>query len=53
MKPIKERTSIILDEDVISKIREYAEEDDRSFSQYVNLILKNHIKERDNGTKKN
>lgn len=43
MKPLKARVSITLDEDVIEKIKELAEEDDRSFSQYINMILKEHL----------
>lgn len=43
MKPLKSKVSITLDEDVISKIRELAENDDRSFSQYINMILKEHV----------
>lgn len=45
MKPLKSKVSITLDEDVIKKIRELAEEDDRSFSQYINMILKEYIKQ--------
>lgn len=44
MKPLKSKVSITLDEDIIEKIKELSEDDDRSFSQYINLILKNHIK---------
>jgi hypothetical protein len=29
---------------VVSEIREMAENDDRSFSQYINLVLKEHIR---------
>ena len=43
MKPLKQRVSLTLDEDVIEKIKIQAEECDRSFSQYVNLILKKHL----------
>ena len=43
MKPLKSKVSITLDEDVIEQIRELAENDDRSFSQYINLVLKEHI----------
>lgn len=43
MKPLKNRVSITLDGDIIQKIKELAEEDDRSFSQYINMILKEHI----------
>ena len=43
-KPLKTKVSITLDEDVIRQIRELAEADDRNFSQYINLVLKNHIR---------
>ena len=44
MKPIKERISITVDWDVLEKVKELAEEDDRSLSQYINLVLKEHLK---------
>ena len=37
MKPLKAKVSITLDSDIIEKIKELAEKDDRSFSQYVNV----------------
>ncbi len=43
MKPLKSKVSITLDDDVIKKIKELAEKDDRSFSQYINLILKDYL----------
>ena len=43
MKPLKSKVSITLDDCVIDKIKALAEEDERSFSQYINLVLKNHI----------
>ena len=43
MKPLKKKVSITLDEDVIEKIKELAEECDRSFSQYINIVLKEHL----------
>ncbi len=43
MKPLKEKISITVDEDVLKKLRELAEADDRSLSQYINLVLKQHI----------
>ncbi len=46
MKPLKEKISITVDSDVLEKIRNLAENDDRSLSQYINLILKEHLKER-------
>lgn len=45
MKPLKQRVSLTLDEEVIEKIKILAEDCDRSFSQYVNIVLKEHIKE--------
>ena len=42
-KPLKNKVSITLDEDVIKGIRELAEADDRNFSQYINLVLKKHL----------
>ena len=44
MKPLKDRISITIDGDILQKIREAAESDDRSFSQYVNLILRDYLK---------
>ena len=43
MKPMKEKVSITLDEDVIKTIKKLAEEDDRSFSQFINKILKEYL----------
>ncbi len=42
-KPYKVKVSVSLDEDIIDEIKELAEKDDRSFSQYINLILKEHV----------
>jgi len=50
MKPLKTKVSITLDTDVIEKIKELAEKDDRSFSQYINIVLKEFLVE--NKTKK-
>ncbi|MBQ0098339.1 MAG: toxin-antitoxin system protein [Oscillospiraceae bacterium] len=44
MKPLKEKISITVDSDLLEKAKRFAEEDDRSLSQYINLILKEHIK---------
>lgn len=40
MKPLKTKVSITLDSTVIERIKALAEEDDRSFSQYINIVLK-------------
>lgn len=46
MKPLKEKISITIDSDIVESLRVAAEEDDRSLSQYINLILKEHIKKK-------
>ena len=43
MKPLKEKVSITLDENIVERIKELAEDDDRSFSQYINMVLKEWI----------
>ena len=43
MKPLKNKVSITLDEDVIEKMKQLVESDDRSFSQYINMVLKEHL----------
>jgi len=49
MKPLKIKVSITLDEDVAEGVRQLAEEDDRSFSQYINKLLKEHLsRQKDN-----
>lgn len=44
-KPYKVKVSVSLDEDVIEKCKCLAEDDDRSFSQYINLVLRKWLKE--------
>ena len=51
LKPLKEKISITIDNDILAKIKEKAEYDDRSLSQYINLVLKQHLKNIEN-TKK-
>lgn len=46
MKPLKTKVSITLDTDLMQSIKQLAEEDDRSFSQYINLILKEYLKDK-------
>lgn len=43
MKPLKTRISITIDSDILEKIKEMAEDDDRSVSQYINIVLKDWI----------
>jgi len=51
LKPLKEKISITIDNDVLAKLKDMAEYDDRSLSQYINLVLKQHIKELENKNK--
>lgn len=43
MKPLKVKVSMTLDNDIVEKIKNLAEKDDRSFSQYVNVLLRKHL----------
>ncbi|MBQ7767984.1 MAG: toxin-antitoxin system protein [Oscillospiraceae bacterium] len=47
MKPLKEKISITIDTDILQRIKQKAEYDDRSLSQYINIVLKQHLKEID------
>lgn len=47
MKPLKEKISITIDGDILTRARKEAEKDDRSLSQYINLLLKEHFKAAD------
>lgn len=49
MKPLKSKVSITLDSDIIEKLKLLAEAEDRSFSQYINLILKNYLSQKECG----
>ena len=44
LKPLKEKISITVDNDILELARAAAEEEDRSLSQYINLVLKEHLK---------
>lgn len=44
MRPLKQKISITIDGDILEKIRQLSENDERSISQYINLVLKEHIK---------
>lgn len=45
MKPLKERISITIDGDILEQVKDKAEYDGRSLSQYINLVLKRHLEE--------
>ncbi len=43
MKPLKEKISITIDNDLLATLKTLAENDDRLLSQYINIALKEHI----------
>jgi len=45
LKPLKEKISITVDSDIVEKLKDRAEQDDRSLSQYINLVLKQHLQD--------
>ena len=46
MKVLKEKISITIDGDIIESIKKLADNDERSMSQYINLVLRKHIEEK-------
>lgn len=46
-RPMKTRVSLTLDENIVERIKELSDDSFRSFSQYVNLVLAEHIKKID------
>lgn len=47
MRPLKTKVSITLDTTIIDQLKDLSEKDDRSFSQYINLILKSYLTEKE------
>ena len=45
MKPLKDKISITIDNDLLEKLRAMAEKDDRSLSSFINLILRKYLEE--------
>ena len=45
MKSLKEKISITIDADLLNDLKAEAEKDDRSLSQFINLILRKYIKD--------
>ena len=43
MRPLKEKVSISLDKDMVDQLKNLAEKNNRSFSQYINFVLRNDI----------
>ncbi len=46
MKPLKKSISITLDGPILERIQVLAEEEDRSVSSYINLVLKEHLEKK-------
>lgn len=44
MRPLKDKISITVDNDLLEKARKLAEDDDRSLSQFINIALREFIK---------
>ncbi|MEG1657776.1 MAG: toxin-antitoxin system protein [Oscillibacter sp.] len=45
-KPLKIKVSLSLDEDIVLQLRSIATEDDRALSSYINLVLRDHLRKR-------
>ena len=46
MKELKTKISITLDNSILEQVRALAEEEDRSLSSYINLVLRAHLEDR-------
>ena len=44
VKALKEKISITVDADLLEKAKYWAEQDDRSLSQFINLALREYLK---------
>lgn len=44
-RPLKNKISITIDNNIEVAVRELSERDDRSFSQYINRVLKKHLED--------
>ena len=47
MRPLKEKISITIDSDLLEKLREKADEDCRPLYQYINLILRRYMEQKE------
>ena len=45
MKPLKKSVSITLDYPLLEEIKYLAEQEDRSLSSYINLVLREHLEQ--------
>jgi predicted DNA-binding protein len=49
---VKIKTCITLDKEIIDRVKDLAEYDDRSVSQYINMVLRKHLNRIDKSEKK-
>ncbi len=52
MKPLKKSVSVTLDDDILELAKIAAEEEDRSLSSYINLLLRQHLRKKPTGENK-
>ena len=45
MKPLKTKISLTIDDPILEQVKYLAELEDRSLSSYINLVLREHLKE--------
>ena len=45
VKPIKTSISITIDDPILKQVKYLAEQEDRSLSSYINLVLKAHLEQ--------
>lgn len=43
MKPLKTKISLTIDDPVLEAVKTLAEQEDRSLSSYINLVLRAHL----------
>lgn len=48
MKPLKKTISITLDEPILEQVKQLAEQQDRSVSSFINLVLRDYLEARKN-----
>ncbi|WRS28934.1 CopG family transcriptional regulator [Oscillospiraceae bacterium MB08-C2-2] len=53
MKPLKVKVSVTLDQDIVEKLKELAEKDDRSFSKYINVLIRRQLENPENSSGNN
>jgi len=45
MKPLKTKISLTIDDPILERVKYLAELEDRSLSSYINLVLREHLKQ--------